>query len=530
MTTRPWSIARLGALALLLAGCGERSGDWDTQFRSGGSVGLATSVAVVDQSLQRVVFLSAPRELELRAHYVPVGRDVTRVEASKDGTQLFLLSRGVSPRRHPDDEKPRFTVIETSGSEPHVVRDDQLAQALSGLVIDDEGEWAVIYDAGASSGAYVTNPNELILVDLTTAGDPMAVSLDSKGGRPQRLSFTRPLLMPDGSERRFLLVQREHDVALVDLLDLDHHVTVGSPENEAGREAAPAEVAYYPGDEANNAQFAVRFSDDTSVGVLELHAPESGEEDRTFSVSYNLVDVGGAASSIEYVHTDGGVRLAAVVPGTSSAQLIDTVTSNVTEVDFDYAFSGIKLVTDDIANRPESGDVALLFSDRATAVGFWALGKTADQAYRSLDTQEIGVSVAQVFDVPGTAYSGYKILKSAQGTSFFVLDLDGRRSFPMLALSSAEISVALDGQRVWAYQAAGTELARVTFDDLHPVSLSTERNISGVFDIAREDGGRAVIALHEMTGLGIGATVFDALDPDTAHSRFYSGFELAGVK
>jgi hypothetical protein len=336
--------------------------------------------------------------------------------------------------------------------------------------------------------------------------------------------------MPDGGERRFLVVQREHDVALVDLFDLDHHVTVGSPENQSGREAAPAEVVYYPGDDENNAQFAIRFSDDTSVGVLELHEPKSGEEDRIFSVSYNLVDVGGAASSIEYVHTDGGVRLAAVVPSTASAQLVDTVTSNVTEVEFDYAFSGIKLVTDDIANRPESGDVALLYSDRATAVGFWSLGKTADQAYRSLDTQEIGVSVTQIFDVPGSAYSAFKILKSGQGTSFFVLDLDGRRSFPMLALTSAEISVALDGERVWAYRAEGTELARVTFDDLHPVSLSTERSIDGVFDIAREDGGRAVVALHEMTGAGFGATVFDALDPDTAHSRFYSGFELAEVK
>ncbi len=70
----------------------------------------------------------------------------------------------------------------------------------------------------------------------------------------------------------------------------------------------------------------------------------------------------------------------------------------------------------------------------------------------------------------------------------------------------------------------------MTFDDLHPVSLSTERSISGVFDIEREDGGRAIVALHTMSEAGFGATVFDALDPDTAHSRFYSGFELAEVK
>jgi hypothetical protein len=528
MTTRQRSYPWVFALALL--GCGERPDEWERSFQSGGSVGLANSVAVVDQSLHRVMFLSSPGGLELSARYVPVGKAVTRLQASRDGTELFVLSRGVWPRRHPDDEKPRFTVIETAGGEPHVVRDDELSQALSGLVVDEDGEWAVIYDSGASSAAYVTNPNELILVDLTTLSEPVAVSLDSKGGRPQKLSFTRPLRMPDGEERRFLVVLREHDVALVDLSDLDRHVTVGSPENQEGRDAEPAEVVYYPGDQDNNAQFAIRFADDTSVGVIELHAPTSGEKDRIFSVSYNLVDVGGAASRIEYVHTDGGVRLAAVVPETSSAQLIDTVTSNVTEIEFDYPFSGLELVTDDIADRPDSGDVALLYSDRATVVGFWALGKTADQPYRSLDTQEIGVAVDRVFDVPGSAYSAYKILKTKQGTSFFVLDLDGRRSFPMLALSSAELSVALDGQRVWAYQAGGTAFARVTFDDLHPVSLSTERTIHGVFDVARDDGGRAVIALHTMNGVGVGATVFDALDPDTAHSRFYSGFEFAEVK
>ena len=40
--------------------------------------------------------------------------------------------------------------------------------------------------------------------------------------------------------------------------------------------------------------------------------------------------------------------------------------------------------------------------------------------------------------------------------------------------------------------------------------------------------GRTAIALHADTGLG--ATVFDALTPDIATSRFYSGLEFGGLE
>jgi hypothetical protein len=302
---------------------------------------------------------------------------------------------------------------------------------------------------------------------------------------------------------------------------------VGSPQNQNQRDAAPAEVVYYPGDAENNAQLAVRYSDDNSVGVLELHEPENA--DQLFSLSYNLVDVGGVPSAVEFVHTDAGVRLAAVVPSTSAAVLVDTVTSETTLVDLDFAFTGLELVTEDLALQPDISDVALLFSNQATAVGFWSLGKTSGQPYRSLDSQDIGVSVSQVQDVPGDTWAHYKILKGAQGGEFFVLDLNKRESYPMLALTALELRVAPDGQRLWAFDQGGTGLARLTFDDLHPISLTTERPISDVFDIERGDGGRSVIAVHTDSE-GLGATVFDSLAPDTAHSSFYSGFEFGGLK
>ncbi len=510
-------------------GCGERSDSWDATFQPRASVGLNSAVAVVDEGLHRVAFLDSPSDLALRARYVRVGRDVATAEPSLDGNRLFVISRGVQPRRDPEDEKPRFMAIDVSGDAPTVLRQDELEQALSGLALDPQGDWAVIYDGGGNGTAFVTNPNELLLISLSDAqAAPISKTLRSEGGKPQRVHFTRPLNMPDGGSRRFLIVEREHDLALVDLTDPSNsEITVGSPSNANQRESSPAEVVYYEGDGLNNAQFAIRFSDDSSVGVLELHPPEDG--DQLFSISYNLVDVGGVPSAVAFVRTDAGVRLSAVVPSALAAVLVDTVTSDTTVVDLDFPFTGLELVTNALATAPDSGDFALLYSSSSTAIGFWALGKTSGQPYRSLETNDIGVAVSQVLDVPGQDFQHYKLLKSTSGAQFFVLDLDLRQSFPMDGLTSLELRVAPDGHRVWAYQPQGTNLARVSLEDLHPVSLSTERQITGLFDISRGDGlGRTAVALHAQGGLG--ATVFDALEPDTAHSRFYSGFEFGGLR
>jgi hypothetical protein len=44
----------------------------------------------------------------------------------------------------------------------------------------------------------------------------------------------------------------------------------------------------------------------------------------------NLTDVGGVPSDIAFVRTDGGLRLAALVPTRSAAVLVDPVTSLTT--------------------------------------------------------------------------------------------------------------------------------------------------------------------------------------------------------
>jgi len=67
-------------------------------------------------------------------------------------------------------------------------------------------------------------------------------------------------------------------------------------------------------------------------------------------------------------------------------------------------------------------------------------------------------------------------------------------------------------------------------ETLNPTSLTTQRPIWQVFDIAESGGGagRTAIALHNAGGT-LAATMFDALAPDDGNTRFYSGLAYGGL-
>jgi hypothetical protein len=392
------------------------------------------------------------------------------------------------------------------------------------------GEWAVVY---AASGV-VQNPNELILIDLSHPDRlPIKKTIRSFGSSPQRFTFTSELVVP-GGPRRLLAVQTEQDVALIDLATLDDptatEVTIQLPRTASNVPGRPAQIAFHDGDPEldDDAQLAVRLQNDSSVLLLRLGPSATG---RAFGIESNSVELGGIPSTIDFVRTDSGVRLAALVPQTSNALLVDLETTNVTPIKLPHAFTDMTRVTDSVETAPDGGDVALLYGESTTSVSFWALGKTSGTPYRSIEDVTIDVSVGAVIDVPGSDYAHYKILEGAAGGEFYVLDLDRRESFPMLTAGARKFSLTLspDGHRLWAFAPGGTDFASVGFSDLHPVSLSAERAITGVFDVWRSGTEeRAAIVVHA-SGNNVSATVLDALDPDGAVTRYYDALTLGGI-
>ncbi len=524
---RTWAWLASTTLAL---GCGGRPSAWDQQFgptsNSAGlspAYGLTGSVAVIDTAEQRLTLLSSPSPLVLSGQSLPLGTDLATAQTSADRQTLFVLSRGVQPQRKPDDEPPKLQLVD-GGTAPKLGKSYTLTEPMDHLALDPQNDWAVLY---GGSGV-VVNPNELELVDLEQKGDAAVTSktLRSFGGQPNRFTFTAPLAIAGGDPKRFLIVERDSDLVLIDLANPDaNEVTVPLPSTDKGGTATSAQVVY----DADSATIAVRVTGTTSVFLIQLAAPAQDGQD--FSVVTNLVDVGGLPSAIAFVHNTQGLRLVALVG--QSAVLVDPVTAITQSANMPAAFTGIRLITDDLnpdATSP-NGDVALLYGPNITQIAYFNLGGAPGALFRSIEPYDIGLSVKDVIDVPGQDFFDRKLLETPSG-DFYVLDLTNRQSAPMKTQSGLSLEIAPDGDRVWAFAAGTTGFATVDFETLHPISLQAERPVTAVFDIAAASGGRSAVALHLGVGQppGVGATVLNALAPSTATARFYSGFELGGIR
>ena len=534
----PRSARIVGACALLASiGCGGRPDAWDARFTAGVDpqgnqqvAGLEGSVAVLDPGLNQVMMLTSPERHQLVVQRLPVGRDVVRFVSSPSRDRLFVLSRGVQPRLRSDDEAPQLLVFD-GGVAPEQIGQYTLQDPYEQLEIDPAGEWLIIH----GSEGLVSNPNELILVQQGR-NSQLSKTLDSYGGKPVRFTFTGELSVPGESARRLLVVQREKDLAIIDLADPDApEITVGLPEKASGGFASPQAVAYHDAVGGIPAMLAVQLAGDSNVYLLTIGPSNSPEH--ALSLDANLVDVGGVPSTIDFVQTqkDGGLRLAALVPSKSAAVLIEPGSSMTLEVKLPQPFDKIRRITDDVSES-SGQDIALLYGQTNT-IAFWQLGTTTGTPYRSVDAYDISIKVDSVLDIPGGVFPDRKILAGASTSAsqqFYVLDLSERKSFPLDVLKNLTLNLSPDGERLWAYDSGAMGFAQLTFDPLQPTSLYTEKPIHFVHDFATSKAdARSAIALHILSngdGNTLDATLFDGLEPSSSDTRFFDALELEGIK
>lgn len=533
------ALSALVASSFAQGGCGGRPSFWDTGVEPATTFGLSGSVAVLDKPVHRVVMLTADSDQRLRSHPITTGRNIINAVPLADGSQLFVVSAGHRARLGDKeaDEPPSLTVID-GGPSPKGRRIDLggvLTDPLSGLAVDSTGRWLVLYAGGGAGKAFVENPNELLILDLMRdvgPSNPVVHTLRSFGGRPVRLTFTGPLNLPVG-RRDLLVVESDQDLSILQLeTPAESELTVPLTSGLDARRLQPAEITVDDGDPArtDDARIGVRLLNDRTVITLQLEPSAGGVG---FKPTLNLTDVGGVPSSIAFVRTDGGLRLAALVPATRSAVLIDPLTSLTTTVSLPAPYARISLVTGSTAGPAANADVALLWSGGAgkEGIAFWALGQTAGQPYRSIETVGVSAAIEAVFDVPsstGAPDQALKVLKTGGTSSFYVLDLKIRTAAPLVT-STANIAMTVSptGERVWTFTPHGVDLAVTDLVKKHPRTLLLERGVENVHEIARADGKRTLIAIHAEEG--VGATVFDAATGDDATRRLYSGLLLGGL-
>lgn len=540
-------LLRAGSLATLLAGagCGDRAPYWSQPLDTPAhAFGLPSAVALLDASADRVVLLTPDADQRLTTRSIPVGHDVINTALGPDGKRLFVVSAGHRPTQYDarPNEPPSLTVIDPDASPPsHRYVLDTLTDPLAGIAIDsavDEQRWVVLYATTGPNQAFVQNPNELLFVDLkpdpTTGGDAPAVSytLHSFGGRPVRFTFTPTLSLPSGS-KRLLIVESDQDLSILEPDD-PQHTEISVPLTSGGdtRRLSPAGVVVDDGDPTRNddSRIGVRLANDSTVLTLQL------TPDTTTTVGFrptpNLTDVGGVPSDIAFVRTDGGLRLAALVPSANKATLIDPVSSLTTDVTLPAPYQSISLVKSDAAGATPSPaaapDVALLWNSVTAAgngVAVWELGQTAGQPYRSIDPVAVTGTIPSVLEVP--TRPALRVLGTNTSGTFYVLDLDHRTAAPLVSsLPTVALYVSPDGDQVWSFVPNGSEVAAVNLDDDHPRSLTLDGPVSQVFEVRRPNGHSAIV----LDGtVGVGAIVYDAATLADQTRRVYSGLLLGGA-
>ena len=530
----------LVAVLLVLGACGDRPDAYDAPISSVTAFGLENDVAVVDDATHRIVLLAPAAEQELERSSVPVGKGIIRTEVSSDGKRLFVLSTGDLTRKKGSDEKPSLTVVEAGAARRY-----PLEAPHSGLAIDPLGRWVAVFAAPAAAGAkqatFVENPNEIVVVDLAAPIEAAVTprTLRSFGGLPQRVSFTPPLLLPAGP-RRLMVVETDQDVALLDVDNVRSkpqrpEVTVRLTSGATATPNRPGGVVADDGDPArsDDARIGIRLENGPNVVTLTLvpNATDARTEDpaqvpNDFRTVVNLTDVGGIPGDIVFVHTEVGLRLAAIVPSTKTAVLVDPETSITTNVELPEPYGRISLITSVVSGAAGS-DTALLYGTVGSrGVAFWSLGRATGQPYRSVEVVSLAASIGSILDVPPPRPE-LKVLQGSGANAFYVLNLATRTASPLTTLATPSLLVSRDGLRLWAFERGRSNLAQVALADLHPVPLPIDRPISGVFDVARRSGGRSLVAI-DVRG-AVGATVLDALAPDTAASRSYYGLLLEGL-
>ena len=252
----------------------------------------------------------------------------------------------------------------------------------------------------------------------------------------------------------------------------------------------------------------MRLANDNDVVALQFvpNVDASGNSiGNGFLPTVNLNDVGGIASDIAFVHTDSGLRLAALIPSKSKATLIDPVTSLTQDVALPAPYQSLSVVTDALgsASGCDGGttsagaptDVALLWNGTTVqgqaGVAFWELGQAGCQPYRSIDTVGVTDVVAQVLDVP-TPNATLKVLQTRNADAFYILNLANRTAAPLeTASSNVALSISPLGDQVWSYVPYGHDRLRHRLR-ARAAAVAADRaaGLRRVRDRARRNGAR----------------------------------------
>ena len=505
-----------GLLALSLPGCGDRPAVWTASLTINGPHKVDDRVMWVDGTRGAVFSLDPVSETVQRLRIDPHTAFATPSPARK---RLLVLTSGTDPvTKGQTLLSAALTVIAVGAKGAFVEHIYPLSAPFDRISVAPDESTAIAYfsDAGGDGGAFFRNPNELAIIDLSTAAgaaNPAFRTIRSLGSTPLGIAWSPKVTLGATAPRMLALVLSKNYVTYLDLAHPGRpEITVPLQPGDAAGTVKPDQVLF-----ADDGTAFVRASGSDDVFAIALEPrPTTDPMVNDFRPLVNQPSAGKVARDM-LLFSDGGHAQLLTVNTSQDLALIDAASSEFTIIPAGAPVDAILPV-------PSVNPTAAVIFSRSqpqSFVQFVDLKNLAAGGAKNITRRALARPVHDLVPVPG-------------GTEVLVIHDDARTIVSILDLGPRRTDTPIQGR---------VPLASFDFtDDGFLVGVSPKLDHLGVLDLTtfktldvRLDanpvrvlavGGRIVIDHGESQGR---VTILPAATAKRDEARSLWGFFLQGL-
>jgi hypothetical protein len=480
--------ATVAAGLAALSGCWDdhRSIQWERDRTVLGPIPLKTQIAYVDSALDRVTLLDLAGDTPVLSHR-HIGRRAVAAVPSPDRHFLFVITRGEEAIHAGEiDQPPMFWVIDAQHADVAATA-YQIGSPFDRVAVSADNSVAIAYfsAAGPDDAGFFRNPNELAVLDLTSAPsdtNPTLKTIRSFGSVPTGIVMSPPMVVPDVADatpRTFAFVLSSNNLTVLDTNHPDRR-ELSIRLDLGGTAVMPRQVVFAP----NTASAYVR-SDNARDVLQVLLVPDLQLGDgNDFRPQLAELGAGGGPTDIAVYDDPTGRRyLLAATPNTGEVVVIDADTAQFRSIPIADPIDRILLFPEG-TDAPPTKALFASIGARLPKLSVLDLAHITDPLTQAV-TRSIALDqpVLDVVPVPGRELA--MIVHDDNRTVLGLLDMTTESTSPLLGVGKLD---SYDFSPTGSHLIGATEgVARIGFvalDNLHPTDFRLDDPPSRVLSTA----------------------------------------------
>ena len=465
-------IKHLILLAVVVAGCeDDRPRVWDRDRHVLGPISLKAQIAYVDSALDRVTFLDLTNDVPAITR-TSIGRNAIYAMPSPDHHRLFVITRGEEAVHEGDiDQAPMLWSIDSNHPDA-VPQAYAIGSPFDRIAISPDNGTAIAYfsAAGPDAAGFFRNPNELAIVDLTTApgdGNPTLKTIRSFGSVPEGIEMSPPMTVAGLDARTYAFILSDNNLTVLDTAHPDRN-EISVRLDLGGDPVTPREVVFAP----NTASAYVR-SDNARDVLQVLLVPDNpgAASDNDFRPQLAELGAGGGPTDIAVYDDPSGKRyLLAATPNTHEVVVIDADTAQFRSIPIADPIDRILLFPQGGDTPPHEALFASLAAKSKT-LSVLDLDNINDPlTIARMDTITLVQPVLDVVPVPSRDLA--LIVHDDARTVLGLLDMTTQSTSPLLGVGKLDsYDFSPDGSHLIGATDLVPRIGFVALDNLHPTDF-----------------------------------------------------------